>query len=179
MIDNTIIVMSRPGGPTTGGEQELRVDKLVQQAWRTGWKKLHGMKWQTLDLPHKMKLDVWGPESVRHNDNFTLEQYRGSMSVRHNNNFTLGQSNIEGNLRHLQQRNVLKFKFLGDSAYSDTDITVTGGGRRMSATRETIEWNYKDLKIQWIYLDYKFFLKLQNQPIAKITFVRMLLCNAH
>ena len=69
MIDNTMIAMSRPGGgPTTGGEQAPRVDKLVQQAWWTGWKKLHGMKWQTLDLPNGMNLDVWGPVSVRHND---------------------------------------------------------------------------------------------------------------
>jgi hypothetical protein len=50
--------------------------------------------------------------------------------------------------------NILKFKIFGDSAYSDSDYIVTGGGRGMSSVRETIEWDYKDLKTYWKYLDY-------------------------
>jgi hypothetical protein len=161
-IDNTLNATCRPGGPRTGGEQAPRWDRLIQQAWWTGWKKLHGIKWQTLDLPNGMNLHVWGPASVRRNDNFTL-----------------GKSNILEKLRILQAGQPLKFKIIGDSAYSDDDIIATGGGRGMSAIREQIEWNYKDLKMLWKYLDYKHVLKLRKQPVAKIVFVCMLLRNAH
>ena len=51
-IDNTMTAMCRPGGgPITGGVQARRVDKLIQQAWWTGWKKLHGLKMQTISCP--------------------------------------------------------------------------------------------------------------------------------
>ena len=152
IIDNTLNATCRPGG----------IDRLVQQAWWTGWKKLHGIKWETLDLPLGMNLYVWGPASVRRNDNFTL-----------------GESNIEGKLRALQANERLKFKVIGDSAYVDTDVIVTGGGRGIAAIREPIEWNYKDLKTLWKYLDYRHVLKLRQQPVAKFVFVCMLLRNAH
>jgi hypothetical protein len=65
--------LCRPGGgPKTDGELAERESKLMQQAWWTNWKKLHGLKWQTVDLANGMNFEVWGPASVRHNDNFTL-----------------------------------------------------------------------------------------------------------
>ena len=74
-IDNTISAMcSVGGGPITGDEQAPRVPKEVQQAWWTGWKKLHGLKWQTTDLPNGMNFEVRGPVSLRHNDNYTLDR---------------------------------------------------------------------------------------------------------
>ena len=63
-IDNTMHAMCRPGGGSvTGGVQAERVSKLVQQAWWTGWKKLHGLKMQTVFLPNGMDFEVWGPVS--------------------------------------------------------------------------------------------------------------------
>ena len=64
-IDNTMFAFSRPGGNTDGGSSAPRVPKEVQQAWYTGWKKLHGMKWQTVILANGMDLHVFGPLSVR------------------------------------------------------------------------------------------------------------------
>lgn len=49
----------------------------------------------------------------------------------------------------------------------------------MSSVRETIEWNYKDLKEQWKYCNWKVVLKLRKQPVAKIIFVCLLLRNTH
>jgi hypothetical protein len=73
-----------------------------------------------------------------------------------------------------------KMKILGDSAYSESPfIHVVGDGRGWSSVRESIEWNYKDLKTTWKYIDYKHALKLQNQPVAKMIFVCLLLRNAH
>ena len=47
----------------------------------------------------------------------------------------------------------------GDSAYMDDDYLLTGGGREMSSARESVEWEYCDVKSQWK----KFFiLKIQS-----------------
>ena len=72
--DNTMNATCRPGGgPTRTGEDAPRNDPMIQRAWYNGWKKLHGMKWQTVDLPNGMNMHVWGPVSIRHNDIWTLE----------------------------------------------------------------------------------------------------------
>ena len=93
--------MCRPGGgPITCGVQAERVPKLVQQAWWTGWKKLHGLKMQTVFLPNGMDFEVWGPVSCQHNDNYTL-----------------AMSNILDELANCQEGNTLKYAIFGDSAY--------------------------------------------------------------
>ena len=58
-----------------------------------------------------MDFDVYGPVSARHNDNYTLSN-----------------SDVEARLAYVQRNEPLKFKILGDSAYSDDDYLVTGGG---------------------------------------------------
>jgi len=60
-IDNTMIKMCRPGGgPLTDGEAAPRLPKEIQQAWWTGWKKLHGMKWQSVTIANGLDFEVWG-----------------------------------------------------------------------------------------------------------------------
>lgn len=157
-IDNTLIAMSRPGGPRTAGTQAERTPKLLQQAWWTGWKKLHGMKWQTVVMANGMDFEVWGPVSVRHPDAYTLNCSR-----------------IEEKLEALQANKAMKYKMHGDSAYFDDDYLVTGGGRGMSSTRESIEWDYRDLKAIWKVCDWRIALQLRRQPVAKIVFVCFLL----
>ena len=54
-IDNTIAPICRPGGgPADDGVNARRLDALIQRAFYTGWKKLHGLKLQTIDLPNGM-----------------------------------------------------------------------------------------------------------------------------
>ena len=49
-----MFAFSRPGGNTNGGSAAPRVRKEIQQAWWTGWKKFHRMKWQTVILANGM-----------------------------------------------------------------------------------------------------------------------------
>jgi hypothetical protein len=162
-IDNTINAMCRPGGgPLKEGEQAPRLSKDVQETWWTGWKKLHGLKWQTISLPNGMEFHVWGPLSVRRNDNHMLNR-----------------SQILQQLEDLQAENEIKFILHGDSAYSEDDYMHVGGGRGFASVRQSIEWNYKDIKTQWKYCDYKHALKLHNQPLSKIFLVCILLRNAY
>ncbi len=71
--DNTMNAACRPsGGPQRDGNHAPRNDPLIQRGWYNGWKKLHGLKFQTIDLPNSMNAHIWGPCSVRHNDLWTL-----------------------------------------------------------------------------------------------------------
>lgn len=157
-----MIAMSRPGGGGGEGESAPRVNPEIQQAWWTGWKKLHGLKFQTVILANGMDFKIYGPVSVRHNDAYTL-----------------GRSRIEEKIEYLQRNQRLKFKMYGDSAYFDDDFMVTGGGRGMSSVRETIEWSYKDLKMTWRYCNWRNVLQLRKQPVGKIVFVCILLRNMY
>jgi hypothetical protein len=162
-IDNTMLAINRPGGgPSEAGEQARRPSSRVQRAWWTGWKKLHGLKWQTVTLANGMDFEVFGPRSVRRNDSYTLDK-----------------SNIEEKLHVLQLGRRRVFGMFGDSAYFPTPYLSVANSKGMSAVRQTIEWSYKDLKTIWKFLDWKRCLKLRKQPIAKIAFVAMILRNAH
>ena len=56
------------GGPAGDGRNDPRNDPLIQRAGHNGWKKLHGLKWQTVDFPNGMNGRVYGPISLRCND---------------------------------------------------------------------------------------------------------------
>ena len=62
--------------------------------------KLHGLKWQTIDLPNGMNFHVYGPISVRRND---LTSARWSQ--------------IDAKLHLLQVNDEYKYVVYGDSAY--------------------------------------------------------------
>jgi len=96
-------------------------------------------------MPNGMNFDVFGPVSVRRNDNYNLNQSR-----------------IEAKMPQLQAGKPLKYKILGDSAYWPSDVIVSGGGRGIAAVRQPIEYNYKDLKTYWKYLDYKQVMMLRK-----------------
>ena len=76
-LDNTLNPSCRPGGgPTQPGVDAPRHDPLLQRAFYNGWKKCHGLKWQTVSLPNGMEFNAWGPLSLRRNDITSLEKSR-------------------------------------------------------------------------------------------------------
>lgn len=176
-IDNTMNATCRPGGgPARDGANAPRNDPLIQRAWYNGWKKLHGMKWQTLDLPNGMNLNVWGPISVRHNDITSLQQ-----------------SNINDKLVALQQGQLHQWVIYGDSAYvhvPDSHILArhhneinserqTLENVCLSACRECIEWDYGDVGVMWAMVDFKKVLKMQLMPVKNIYLTALILRNAY
>jgi hypothetical protein len=176
-IDNTMNATCRPGGgPARDGTGAPRNDPLIQRAWYNGWKKLHGMKYQTVDLPNGMNFHVYGPVSVRHNDIFTLHH-----------------SNINGTIAQLQAGEEFQYVVYGDSAFvivMDTHVKArhTGDGltarqvqenRCMSSCREVIEWDYGDIGTMFSFVDYKKVLKMRKMPVAAICLTAMLFRNAY
>lgn len=175
-IDNTMNASCRPGGgPARDGTDSPRNDRMLQQAWYNGWKKLHGMKWQTVDLPNGMNFHVWGPFSVRHNDLYSLDH-----------------SNINDLIANLMG-NGIQFIIYGDSAYCVTFLSHISArydndpntdrqnleNRSLSSCREVIEWDYGDIGKYWAFVDFKKNLKLRKMMIGRIYFVAMLLRNAY
>ena len=100
-IDNTIISTTRPGGGAKHpGPGSRRHSKIIQQSFYNGWKKSHGIKYQTVDLPNGMHYQVWGPVSCRHNDNYCLYH-----------------SEILRQIEESQNNQLKKYVIYGDSAY--------------------------------------------------------------
>ncbi len=176
-IDNTMNATCRPGGgPARDGVDAPRNDPLIQRAWYNGWKKLHGMKWQTIDLPNGMNFHVYGPVSVRHNDLYTLFY-----------------SEVNDKLAALQAGEELQYVVYGDSAYIvviDTHIKARHfdepnsdrqvlENRTLSSCRECIEWDYGDVSTMWAMTDFKKMLKIRKMPVSDIYLCAMLLRNAY
>jgi nuclease HARBI1 len=176
-IDNTILGTDRPGGgPVEDGEGSLRKDPIIQRAFYNGWKKVHGVKFQTVDLPNGMNAQISGPYSCRRNDLFTLRD-----------------SNLNQKLSDLQRNEIVQYKVYGDSAYivlSESHIrarhhNVNNTEREilenkvMSSCRQSIEWNYNDLKQSWKFLNTKHCLKLMRMNISSYIITAMIIRNAH
>ncbi|KAJ1396006.1 hypothetical protein B484DRAFT_472403, partial [Ochromonadaceae sp. CCMP2298] len=64
-IDDTIQRTTRPGG--------VRWNTLIQMSFYTGYTKHHGLKFQTLELPNGLCMDITDPYSARQNDTYTSE----------------------------------------------------------------------------------------------------------
>ena len=175
-IDNTMNATCRPGGgPSRDGTHAPRNDPEIQRAWYNGWKKLHGLKWQTIDLPNGMNFKVDGPFSVRNNDLTTLYV-----------------SDILAKLDALLIIFQLQFyRIYGDSAYVVIDegplsarhqdpstARLVLENKTMSSCRETIEWDYGDIGRYFKLLDYKHILQLRRMPVAKMCICAMILRNA-
>ena len=56
------------GGPSADGPNADRWIDNVQRAFYNGWKSIHGLKHQTLDIAHGITIDLFGPTSLRRND---------------------------------------------------------------------------------------------------------------
>jgi len=174
-IDCVGIATCRPGGgPLSGGPDAARKDPLIQRSMYNGWKKRHGIKYQTVDLPCGLHFNVWGPESIRHND---LESWE--------------HSDVHQKVIDCQAGMALKFKIYGDSAYQyivdDTlasrylnpSTTEVVTNEAMSSCRECIEWHYGELKQYFKIIDYIHGMKLMQMDVTSIVNSCFILRNAH
>jgi hypothetical protein len=72
ILDDVCRRSCRPG---SGPSRFLgRPDQRIQQAFYSGWLKAHGLKYQTLETPIGCACDMYGPDTMRHNDLGTLDE---------------------------------------------------------------------------------------------------------
>lgn len=170
--DDTVIATCRPGsGPTVDGE---RHDNFIQMAFYNGWKKHHGYKYQTLELPNGMCADMYGPCSFRHND---LELLRDSQ--------------LNGRLADVQAGETLQFASYGDGIFpidthvigkhiGDTTPAERYENRMMSKIRIANEWDYSVTANLFPFIKWRSSQKIrQNSLVPRYYFVATLLRNAH
>lgn len=160
-IDSTINAMCRPtqGLRDPGGAGVGEILNDVQRAFYTGYKKLHGLKWQTVGLPNGMIFHASGPYSARHNDAFLY-----------------GRSHIEHSLHQLQEDQEEQYRIMGDAAYGVTEYVSPLKNPKL---RISIEWNYHEVKDYYQMVNYKRFFKVKASNIADMFLVALLLHNVH
>lgn len=137
-IDCNCLETSCPGGgPSEGGANAVRWDDTIQRAFYNGWKSIHGLKHQTVDIAHGMTIHMYGPTSLRRND---LK--------------LLGQSGVNSKFRELQVGSQLQVMMFGDSAYPclshlssyhRNEVNTArqiAENKALKAMRISIEWNY-------------------------------------
>ena len=167
-IDNTCIPTARPGGGPNHRNGH-RWDPLIQRSFYNGWKSIHGIKVQTLDLPNGMNLHITLPSSLRHNDIWMFNE-----------------SDVENKFIALQAGQPTVYSLYGDSAYAVIMSPVvqfaTGLPRDtpMNSCRESIEWNYGHLKTFCRLLEQRSTsMKLRHSAVQEIVLVGILLRNFH
>ena len=180
-IDNNILSTARPGsGPVRDGVGAGRKDKLIQEAFYVGWKKTHGLKFQTVDLANGMNFHVFGPKSAVRHDIMMLQD---------------SELNNRCNLAALQRFQPLQFCAYGDSAYvvcneshiiarhqdevGPLSIREKLENAKLSSARQVIEWHYGDLQRLWKFIDCKKGLRLIDMPVARSYLVSVILRNAY
>ena len=126
------------GGPRGDGPDADRWHCNVQRAFYNGWKSIHGLKHQTVDIAHGFTIDMFGPTSLRRNDLFLL-----------------GKSRLIHRLTELFAGENIPYSVYGDSIYphlphllsswrSVNGITAEQAqeNNAYKSVRISIEWNY-------------------------------------
>jgi hypothetical protein len=162
------------GGPCDMGANSARWHHLIQRAFYNGWKSIHGLKHQTVDIAHGLTIDICGPMSLRRND-LTL----------------LRESNIVERIKQLQLTSENQYVIFGDSAYkkmshltsyfaADDIADSQIWNKKLKSVRIAIEWNYGYTAALYKYLGLESKLKLlQSSTVTKVYIVATLLRNCN
>lgn len=174
-IDDNVIKICRPGGgPTRRGIGAPRNNNFMQMAFYNKWKKHHGIKSQSVELPNGMTMDLFGPISFRQND---LE--------------VLNRSQFNQRLDALQQGG-RKYAVYGDGifvtkscllrSHEGDDLTVREKkeNRVMTKIRIAVEWSFGLTGKLYKYVTNWYNLKIRKtKDVRSYYFVATLLRNAH
>jgi hypothetical protein len=157
-VDCTVIQTSRPdAGNAQPGPNAPRYNRFIQQAAFNGWKKFHGYKYQTLEAPNGLALDLWGPMTFRHSD---TELY------------------TESNLNE-RMRQIGVYCVYGDGIYAVQSNTMSASDPIMTKARISNEWDYGVTANLFAFCKYKRSLKMTQRNHSDYYTVSTLLRNFH
>lgn len=142
----------------------------------SGHKRYHGIKFQSVVTPDGLIAMLYGPIAGSRHDSFLL-----------------GQSELLPQLRQCipinPNNNLPMYQLYGDPAYPQSGI-LFGGFRnardgspeaawntQMSRVREAVEWLFKEIILQWSFLDFRQSMKIFLSPIAKYYIIGAFLTN--
>jgi hypothetical protein len=170
-IDGTIRAMCRPG--------------IIQREVYNGWKRLHGLKWQSVVTPDGIIRLLSGPFSARRHDAFMLMMSNLLADLTHHFATVIQPAQLAAGLAHLV------YVLYGDPAYPISQYLLApfrgavltpdqqAFNSSMSTVREPVEWCFGKVLQQWPFLDFKKNLKLLLQPIGLYYVVGVILTNCH
>ena len=148
-----------------------------QQAFYSGYYKMHCLKFQSIAFPNGM-IYLNGPFVGCKNDLFMLRESRIREEL-----YEKGKLNLNGKDHYIYC----------DSGYVDNEFILTGFSkqqlindkgreefnRKMSSCREVVEWGFGKIITLFAFLDFNKNLKLLSQPVADYYFVGLFLSNCH
>jgi hypothetical protein len=161
-IDGTVRPLCRPG--------------QFQQVVYNGHKRVHALKFQSIVSPDGLIMNLFGPLEGRRHDCALLRE-SGVCQQFEDHQWT--------------DRNGLPFAVYGDPAYPVKNYLIAPfrGARlnaeqqlfnqKMSAVRESVEWQFMKILQNFAFLDFKKNLKLFLQPVGKYYIVAAILTNCH
>ena len=141
----------------------------------SGHKRCHGIKFQSVVTPDGLIALMYGPIAGSRHDSFLL-----------------GQSNVIQQLRQIMptdDRGIPAFQLYGDPAYPQSGVLFGGfqnvrpntieaaWNTEMSKVREVVEWLFKEIIVQWSFLDYKPSMKIFKSPIGMYYIIGAFLTN--
>ena len=154
-IDGTIRPCAKPSSRSFPG-LNLQVDLY------SGYKKIHGVKYQSLHTC----------------DGLCAHMY-GGMGARRHDTSLLRLSNVMSILFNMFLPGDMIYRIMGDPAYARTWLTCTGFkgnnltdnettfNKMMSSVRIAVEWGFKDINCTWRWLNDKHRNKLGETPLRK------------
>jgi hypothetical protein len=152
------------------GPNAPRYDPRIQEAFYTGWKKLFGIKWQTVILPNGMYFHVYGGPSARHNDLFTLRD-----------------SDINAKIALLQLGLAIQYKMYGDAIYPHLShlFSMHDGpnlterqkaeNKSMKSVRQPVEWSYAEIGNMFPFTTYTKKQQLRKKLVPETYFTALFL----
>uniref|UniRef100_A0A6U7DUP4 DDE Tnp4 domain-containing protein n=1 Tax=Haptolina brevifila TaxID=156173 RepID=A0A6U7DUP4_9EUKA len=142
-----------------------------QRQCYSGYKKLHGIKFQSVVSANGLIVDFFGCVVGRRGDGYML-----------------GASGFLARMAALVATEGQPFYVYGDPAYSLSQFILRGFkgamtpaqqafSTDMSRVRETVEWGFELIVRDWAFVDFCKNLKIHKQPIGRLYFVAALLTN--
>ncbi len=174
---NCLEVCRVGGGPRGSGPNATRWACNIQKAFYNGWKSIHGLKHQTVDIAHGFTIDMYGPTSVRRNDLRLLGLSRinermAAMQVGGEPVTGYGDS-IYPHFSHM--RSCWR---VGGVGALDEDEVVDNDSYK--SVRISIEWNYMNTSNLFRYLKNLNKLRvMKSTVVCKIYIVCTILRNCH
>lgn len=157
------------GGPAEKGANAARWADDVQRSFYNMWKSQHGLKHQTVDNVYGITVDMFGPTSLRRNDNTLLAQ-----SNLVNRLAAVGETTAMGDSAYTRMSNLTTY-YKGDQG----DVEIFNlWNKGMKSVRVSIEWNYGYTATLFKYLQTKSKLRVMaSENVSRVYTVATILRN--
>ena len=135
---------------------------LNQRDFYNGYKKFHSIKFQSVQGPNGLYLDIFGPIIGRRSDPYVFRQSQLTTRMAALCRVTRRHYYVYGDPAYPMGRYVLR-GFKGAASPAQLAFST-----EMSSVRESVEWGFSLIIRDWAFLDFHKNQKVWKQPVAKM-----------